>query len=108
MSQNVNLVVDQGSNLEIQINVTHANGDVWDLSTYSVNSKVRKHFTSNTSYDFSGTGYANGLILLTMNAENSANVSAGRYRYDVEVVSTSNTTTRVQEGIIEFTPEVTK
>ena len=108
MAQEINLTVDQGSNLNIEITVTAANGDLWDLSTYTINSQVRKNPYTNTAYSFAATGAANGLLTMTMNAETSAAVPAGRYLYDVEIKSTSNTTTRVQEGLIYFNPNITK
>lgn len=107
MAQEVNLTVDQGSNLTIEISVTHSNGSVWDLSTYTVNSQIRKNHYTNTAYAFAGTGAANGLLTLTMNAATSNSVPAGRYLYDVEIVSATNTYTRVQEGMIYFNPNMT-
>ena len=108
MAQEINLTVDQGSNLSIEITVSDANGDLWDLSSYTVESQVRKNPYTNTAYTFVGSGAANGLLTLTMNAETSAAVPAGRYLYDVEIISVTNTTTRVQEGLIVFSPNITK
>jgi len=108
MAQEVLLSVDQGSNLSIEITVTDSNGDLWDLSTYTIESKFAKNPYTNTVYSFAGTGAANGLLNLTMNAETSASVPSGRYVYDIEITSTSNTTTRVQEGLIYFNPNITK
>ena len=108
MAQEVNLYVDQGANLQIEITVTDSNGTLWDLSSYTINSKLAKNPYTNTVYSFVGTGAANGLLTLTMNAATSADVPVGRYIYDVEVTSASNTTTRVQEGLIAFNPNITK
>jgi len=108
MAQEIILTVDQGSNLSIEITVTDSNGDIWDLSTYTVESQVRKNQFTNTVYSFTGSGAANGLLTLSMNAETSAAVPSGRYLYDVEIISVTNTTTRVQEGLIYFNPNITK
>jgi len=108
MAQEVNLTVDQGSNLAIEICVKDANGDTWDLSSYSVGSHVRKNPYTNTYFTFIAEGFANGTLTLTMNAESSTAVPAGRYLYDVEITSVTNTTTRVQEGLIYFSPNITK
>jgi hypothetical protein len=108
MAQEVILNVDAGANLLIEINVSYANGDPWNLSAYDIASQFRKNPYTNTAYSFAGTGYSNGLLTLTMNAATSAAVSPGRYVYDVEVTSQStNTTTRVQEGLIVFHPNIT-
>lgn len=109
MAQEVNLHVDTGANLLIEICITNSNGDPWNLSNYEVNSKVRKNPYTNTSYSFTCNGYANGMLTLTMNAASSALVPPGRYLYDVEITNlVSNTTTRVQEGLIVFNPNITK
>ena len=108
MAEEVLLSVDQGSNLQIEINVTYANGIAVDLSSHTVTSECRKNPYTNTVYTFVGTGAANGLVTLTMNAETSATVPAGRYLYDVEILSPSNVKTRVQEGLIVFHPNITR
>ena len=108
MAEEVLLSVDQGSNLTIEINVNYANGDALDLSTYTVACEARKNPYTSTSYSFQATGAANGLITLTMNAVTSNSVPAGRYLYDVEITSPSDTKTRVQEGLMVFHPNITK
>lgn len=109
MAQEVLLTVDAGANLLIEINVTDSNNNPWNLAGYDVAAQVRKNPYTNTVYTFTGNGYSNGTLTLTMNAETSAAVPPGRYLYDVEVTSqASNTTTRVQEGLIVFNPNITK
>lgn len=108
MAEEVLLSVDQGSNLTIEINVNYANGLALDLSTYTVACEVRRNPYTATSYSFAASGAANGLITLSMNAETSNTVPAGRYLYDVEITSASDTKTRVQEGLIVFHPNITK
>lgn len=109
MAQEVNYYVDQGANVVIEITVTDANGVAWDLSNYTIDCQVRKNPYTNTSYSFSnGTGYANGTLVLSMDAADSAAIPHGRYLYDVEVTSVTNTVTRVQEGLIVFEPNITR
>lgn len=108
MAEEVLISVDQGANLQIEINVAYSNGVVVDLSAHTVTSEFRKNPYTNTVYSFAGTGAANGLVTLTMNAETSAAVPAGRYLYDVEILSPANQKTRVQEGLIVFEPNITR
>lgn len=109
MAQEVNINVDAGANLLIEVNVSYANGDPWNLSAYDIAAQARKNPYTNTSYSFTGSGYSNGLLTLTMNAATSALVPPGRYVYDIEITSqASNTTTRVQEGLMVFNPNITK
>jgi len=54
-------------------------------------------------------GGANGTVLLTMSSNTTANIAAGRYVYDVEITGgEANTVTRVVEGIVTVTPNVTR
>jgi len=44
---------------------------------------------------------------LSMTSANTANLSPGRYLYDLLITSPSNVTTRVIEGIVNVLPGVT-
>jgi len=65
--------------------------------------------SSNTAFTVVITTPVSGEITLTLTAAQTANVKAGRYVYDLELVR-SNTLTveRVVEGIVTVYPEVTK
>jgi hypothetical protein len=55
------------------------------------------------------TGIANGEITLSMTAANTANLTPGRYMYDLKVTdSTDNKVTRVIEGIAVVLPSATR
>ena len=45
---------------------------------------------------------------MSLNADETSNIVAGRYVYDVEITSSANVTSRIVEGIVTVTPEVTK
>ena len=109
MATVLNLSVDQGANVEININVAFANGAVVDLTDYTTSASFKKHPTAwaNTSTSFVSNGHANGLLQLTLSSVISANTPHGRYSYDAYIVHiTNNTSIRVQEGIINFRPGV--
>lgn len=110
MSQTINLAVDQGSNVSIQININYANGSSVDLTGYTANASFKKHANAyaNTSTAMTAVGYANGLLEVSMTGAESANTTWGRYLYDVKVTHTAtNTITRVQEGILTIRPQIT-
>jgi hypothetical protein len=71
---------------------------------------MRKSYSSSTAYtiDSTVTGTANGEITLSVTAANTANLSAGRYVYDLKITSPSNIVTRVVEGIVTVLPSVTR
>jgi cytochrome oxidase Cu insertion factor (SCO1/SenC/PrrC family) len=51
---------------------------------------------------------SNGEITMTMTAANTANIKAGRYLFDLETEDGNGFVTRVLEGIITVTPQVTR
>jgi hypothetical protein len=53
-------------------------------------------------------GGANGIVTLTIDANTTANIAAGLYVYDLEVVSSGNEVTRLIEGNFKVTAEVTR
>jgi hypothetical protein len=109
MGTKVNLVVDQGATFETVLTLTQDNGDLIDLTGYSGTAQLRKHYTSSNSTSFTVTlGGANGTVTLGMSANTTANVVAGRYVYDVELVDSGNIATRLIEGIVTVTPQVTR
>jgi len=109
MATKANLVIDQGTTYSTDINLTDENGDPLNLSGYSANSQIRKHYTSSNSIVFSTTINAtSGVITLSLNANQTANIVSGRYVYDIELTDASNSISRIVEGIVTITPQVTR
>jgi len=109
MGTKVNLVIDQGSTFSTTINLTDDDGDLVNLTGYSGAGQIRKHYTSSTATSITvGLGGSNGTVTLGLSANASANIVAGRYVYDVEVTSPSGDVTRIFEGIVTVTPQVTR
>lgn len=107
MALKANITIDQGTDFATSIDVTDDNGDPTDLSGFSGAAQMRKHYTSSNSYSFT-VAVANGSVTLSMNSATTANISAGRYVYDCELTSGSNVVTRIVEGIVTVTPQVTR
>ena len=109
MATKANLVVDQGSTFSAELNLTDENGDPLNLSGYSANSQIRKWYTSsNPSATFNVVITSEtGLVTLNLTSEQTSNLVAGRYVYDVEVLK-NGSTSRIVEGIITVTPQVTR
>jgi hypothetical protein len=109
MATKANIIIDQGTTFSTDIYLTDDNGDPIDLTGYTGASKIRKHYTSSNSQSFSvslNTTY--GYVTLSLSASNTSNLTAGRYLYDVEVTSSSNVVSRIVEGIVTVTPQVTR
>jgi hypothetical protein len=109
MAQVQNIYIDQGTTFSFAIEVSDQYGDAKDLSDYTAASQMRKSFYTNTAIDFTAaiTSPLDGEVTISLTAEETSEIKAGRYVYDIEVVSDEETI-RVLEGIVVVNPEVTK
>jgi len=109
MATKANLVIDQGTTFSVNLDLTNEDGDVIDLSGYTANSQIRKWYTSSTPAATFTTAInaASGELVLSLTANQTSNLVAGRYVYDVEL-DQNGTISRIVEGIVTVTPQVTK
>lgn len=111
MAAFVELTIEQGANLTSYVTVSDDYGVGINLQTYSATSMLRKSYYSTTAVPITATvtGIANGEITLSMTAANTANLTPGRYVYDLLVTdSTDNKVTRVIEGTAVILPSATR
>lgn len=104
------ITIEQYASFSSTINVEDTAGDAINLYGYSASSQLRKSFYSTTATNFttSVTGTANGEVTISMTSANTANLTPGRYMYDVIITSPQSVTTRVVEGIVVVAPGVTR
>jgi hypothetical protein len=105
------LTVDQGTTYESTLDLVNDDGSAINVTNYIFSGQIRKSYYSNNStanLTITVSNAANGNIIISLNAATTTNIKAGRYLYDVKMTDTSNTVTRVVEGIITITPQVTK
>lgn len=95
MATKVNLVIDQGTTFVTAITFSDENGNTINFSAYSGTAQMRKHFTSSNATSFTVGLNSNGVITLSLSANQTGNLVAGRYVYDLEVVDTSNVISRL-------------
>lgn len=108
MATKANLVIDQGSTYSVILNITNTEDEVINLAGFTASAQIRKHYTSLTYTAFTTSlDEAEGNIILSLTAEQTANLAAGRYVYDVELIS-NNVISRIIEGIVTVTPNVTR
>jgi hypothetical protein len=109
MATKSNLVIDQGSTFSVDLNLTDENGDYFSLSGYTITSQMRKWYTStNAAATFTTSANSDiGVINLSLSSNQTSNLEAGRYVYDVELIDNSQTF-RILEGIVTVTPQVTR
>ena len=105
------LTVDQGTTYESTLDLVNDDGSAINVTNYIFSGQIRKSYYSNNStanLTITVSNAANGNIIISLNAATTTNIKAGRYLYDVKMTDTANTVTRVVEGIITITPQVTK
>lgn len=112
MAAYVELYMDQGASFKNIINITDdvTNANV-NIAGYSVSSQMRRsYYSANASANIVCTisDAANGEITMTLSPANTSNIKAGRYLFDVETTDTTGFKTRIIEGIITVTPEVSR
>ena len=110
MAAKANIFVDQGSTFSTYLELSDENGNITDLSGYSVEGQIRKWYTSSNAVTFSTSVNSDfGTITLSLTSSQTNNMVAGRYVYDVEITEIStNAISRVVEGIVTVTPGVTR
>jgi hypothetical protein len=108
MATKVNLVIDQGTTFITAITFNDEAGSAINFSTYTGQAQMRKHFTSSNSTSFDVSLSNTGVISLSLTANQTANLTAGRYVYDLEVTDQTNVISRLIEGIVTVTPNVTR
>lgn len=109
MATRLNITIEQGSTFSLTFDVNDADGTPFDLDGHTVTGQMRKHYnTTNAAISFT-TGIANtNEITLSLTATQTADIVADKYVYDIEMDDGSNTITRVVEGVVYVTPEVTR
>lgn len=110
MATVANIFIDQGADYSNIITVGASNGSALNLTGYTAASQIRKSYSSSTAYNFTASIFSasEGKVRLQLTAAASDLIPPGRYLYDLEITSPSGTKTRVVEGIVTVTPEITQ
>lgn len=104
------LTLDQGATFETTLDLVDDDGTSINVAGYLFSGQIRKsYYSSNATANLTITvsDQANGNLIISVNSATTANIAAGRYLYDVKMTDTANTVTRIVEGIITVTPQVT-
>ena len=104
-----NFIMEQGATFTRQLTVKE-NNSAMNLSGYSVASLMRStHDSSTVAGTFTCTisNAAGGIISMSMTPAVRGAIEEGMYLYDMEITSGSGTVTRLIQGEVTVTPEVT-
>ena len=105
------LFLEQGTTFTTTITLDDIYSVPYDLTEITAKSQIkRSYYSANNTAEFLVTinDPSSGTILLSLNSNATANIAPGRYVYDVVIKDTANTVTRVLEGIVNVTPQVTR
>ena len=104
------IYVEQNAEFSTTINLSDNQGDTINLSGYSASSQMRKSYYTSlaTSFNVSVSNTTTGEITVSMDSANTANLSPGRYLYDVVIADAQSKKTRVVEGIVNVLAGVTR
>lgn len=101
------LAIDQGTDFAIDLNFAFE--EPLNLTGgYTARASMRKHYQSNTAYNFVCSIVDENTVTLTMDNTTTGAIPAGRYVYDVELVSPANIVIRGVEGMVTVYPQTTK
>lgn len=104
------LFLEQGAEFNTSVVLDNADGSPFNLENSEVKASMKKSYYSTTStivFTVEVNDPTEGVLILTLSHEQTANIAAGRYVYDVAVKDSSNTVSRVLEGIVHVSPQVT-
>ena len=113
MAARANLTIDKSATFSSDVTVTDTDGTAFDLTGYTAAAKMalgyastRTRVTLTTQINSDPT---TGIITISLTADQTKTLEApARYVYDIEITKTSDSTvTRVIEGIITVSPDVT-
>ena len=108
MAAKVNILMDQGTTFNTSFTILDDTDTPVNFTSYTGTSQLRKSYTSSNSYAFGVGLSSNGVITLSMNSATTSSITAGRYLYDVEVIDVNLVTSRIVEGIVTVTPQITR
>ena len=104
------LTLEQGASFTTTVTVNGSDGSPTNLTSYTAAAQLRKSYYSTTANNFTVTvsNAANGELTVAMSAANTANLTPGRYVYDLLITSPTSIKSRVVEGIVTLLPSVTR
>jgi hypothetical protein len=109
MATKANLFIDQGATYKTVLTLTDEDGEILDLTSSNATSQIRKSYSSSLTVQFTtAINVSAGEIALSLTANQTGNITAGRYVYDVELTDAANSITRIVEGIVTINPQVTR
>ena len=106
-----NLFIDQDADFTTTVTINDSNGSALDLTSYTALAMIRKTYQSTSATTFTSTFASDrttGQITISLTDTQTAALESGRYVYDLVIIDSSGTKTRVVEGIATVNPSVSR
>jgi hypothetical protein len=107
--------VDQGATYTLAVTYKDSSGTAINLTGYTAAMQLRYSYDSATavlSLSSPSNGIvitgASGLVTITISANQTAALSADTFLYDLEITSPTTVKTRLIQGVVVVSAEVTK
>jgi hypothetical protein len=108
MAVRANIIVDQNSTFNAQLQLNDPNGNPINVEEFQIKSQIRKNYTSVNSVPFVTTGNSSGVIVMSLGANTTQSLAVGRYVYDLTLTDGSGAVRRIMEGQVTITGGVSK
>lgn len=104
-----NFIIDQGATFSTELTIVDSTNTAVDLATASFKGSMKTSYQTLASYDLTLTiksPSTSGIVTVSLTNLETAAIPAGRYVYDI-LLTLNSVETRIVEGIITVTPQVT-
>ena len=112
MAAITNLLIEQGATFTSTISLFNADDTAFDLTGHTAAGQIRKSYSSSSASVTFTISFASdrtsGQITLSLTPTQTAALEEGRYVYDIEVTGSDSTVTRVLQGTVTVSPNVTR
>ena len=114
MADNYQISIDQGATYSLALTYKDSNGTAINLTGYTAAMQIRTSYESSSTVISltSSSGIvitaATGLLTINITSTQTAALTPGTYVYDLEITSGANVVTRLIQGSVMVSAEVTR
>lgn len=104
------LTIEQGTDWNETLTLSNDDGSAINVAGYVFTGAIKTSYYTSTilaNLSFSFINAAAGIVQISLNAATTSNIEAGTFVYDVLMLDTSNTTTKIMTGLFRLNPTAT-
>lgn len=104
----LDLFIDQGQDFSATITLDNIYGATYNTAGYFAEGFIKSSYISaNAAASFDTQLDINGNLTISLDYKTTQNLSYGRYVYDIFLINTANSHSKVLEGIVYLNPSAT-